>query len=282
MLFNRTVHTSNKFSNLLINLCPRMLLEPFTLDTCSATSWDTFSCARQFHSPEVAAASRFVAAHVASVKGLGHKLSNKFGNLCPSPFTLGYMFGNMLLNLFGNTWPVWKHYYMTKIVTVQLKWLVLSRYDTWMLFDVLSDDVLCLNAVGSGKSRRVAVGFQCPLLWNSAYVCMGIWVLCVFLVRTDVTQVDCVVCVCVWLWLVGWQVRYLGNVLTAIVKGDGCVDRPIIILWNNYNALTTAGPYLRCLYINVIYKSIVDSRLCPAVPHSYELHQSCSFLDVQL
>jgi len=22
------------------------------------------------------------------VKGLGHKLSNKFGNLCPSPFTL--------------------------------------------------------------------------------------------------------------------------------------------------------------------------------------------------
>jgi len=29
-----------------------------------------------------------VAAHVASVKGLGHKLSNKFGNLCSSPFTL--------------------------------------------------------------------------------------------------------------------------------------------------------------------------------------------------
>jgi len=90
MLFNGTVHTSNKFSNLLLNLCPRMLLEPFTLDTCSATSCDTFSCARQFHSPEVAAARRFVAAHVASVKGLGHKLSNKFGNLCLSPFTLGH------------------------------------------------------------------------------------------------------------------------------------------------------------------------------------------------
>jgi len=29
-------------------------------------------------------------------------LLNKFSNLCPSPFTLGYMFGNMLLNLFGN------------------------------------------------------------------------------------------------------------------------------------------------------------------------------------
>ena len=49
-----------------------------TLDTSSATSCDTFSftCARQFHSPEVAADRRyqpkhadyFVAAHVASVK----------------------------------------------------------------------------------------------------------------------------------------------------------------------------------------------------------------------
>jgi len=34
MYFNRTVHTSNKLSILLLNLCPRMLLEPFTLDTC--------------------------------------------------------------------------------------------------------------------------------------------------------------------------------------------------------------------------------------------------------
>jgi len=30
MYFNGTVHTSNK----LLNLCPRMLLEPFTLNTC--------------------------------------------------------------------------------------------------------------------------------------------------------------------------------------------------------------------------------------------------------
>ena len=37
-------HYSNKLSNLLLNLCPRMLLEPFTLDTSWATSWDTFSC----------------------------------------------------------------------------------------------------------------------------------------------------------------------------------------------------------------------------------------------
>ena len=33
MYFNGTVHTSNKLNNLLLNLCPRMLLEPFTLDT---------------------------------------------------------------------------------------------------------------------------------------------------------------------------------------------------------------------------------------------------------
>ena len=30
------------------------------------------------------------------------------------------------------------------------------------------------------------------------------------------------------------QVRYLGNVLTAFVKGEGCVDRPTQVLWNNY------------------------------------------------
>jgi len=37
---------------------------------------------------EAAGARRLVAAHAASVKGLGHKFINKFGNL------------------FGNTWPV--------------------------------------------------------------------------------------------------------------------------------------------------------------------------------
>jgi len=41
------------------------------------------SSVRCFYAPR-----RLVATHVASVKGLGHKLSNKFGNLCPSPFTL--------------------------------------------------------------------------------------------------------------------------------------------------------------------------------------------------
>jgi len=41
--------------------------------------------------------------------------------------------------------------------------------------------------------------------------------------------------------VIGWQVRYLGNVLTAFVKGDGCVDRPTLILWNNYTATSSAG-----------------------------------------
>lgn len=33
-----------------------------------------------------------------------------------------------------------------------------------------------------------------------------------------------------------YKVKYLGNVLTTFVKGDGCVDRPLAILWNNYLA----------------------------------------------
>ena len=30
------------------------------------------------------------------------------------------------------------------------------------------------------------------------------------------------------------QVRYLGNVQTAMMKGDGCVDKPVSTIWNNY------------------------------------------------
>ena len=30
------------------------------------------------------------------------------------------------------------------------------------------------------------------------------------------------------------KVKYLGNVQTALMKGDGCVDKPTSILWNNY------------------------------------------------
>lgn len=38
-----------------------------------------------------------------------------------------------------------------------------------------------------------------------------------------------------------YKVRYLGNVLTAVVKGEGCVDRPILTLWNNYNSTSSGG-----------------------------------------
>jgi len=65
MYFNGTVHTSNKLSNKL---------------------WHIFVLMKSVRCCYVP--RRLVAAHVASVKGLGHKLSNKFGNLCPSPFTL--------------------------------------------------------------------------------------------------------------------------------------------------------------------------------------------------
>ena len=31
-----------------------------------------------------------------------------------------------------------------------------------------------------------------------------------------------------------FKVRYLGNVQTALMKGEGCVDRPTGVLWNNF------------------------------------------------
>ena len=31
-----------------------------------------------------------------------------------------------------------------------------------------------------------------------------------------------------------YKVRYLGNVLTSMMKGDGCVDKPVGVIWNNY------------------------------------------------
>lgn len=31
-----------------------------------------------------------------------------------------------------------------------------------------------------------------------------------------------------------FKVRYLGNVQTSMTKGEGCVDKPVSLLWNNY------------------------------------------------
>lgn len=31
-----------------------------------------------------------------------------------------------------------------------------------------------------------------------------------------------------------YKVKYLGNVQTAMMKGEGCVDKPVNIIWNNY------------------------------------------------
>ena len=31
-----------------------------------------------------------------------------------------------------------------------------------------------------------------------------------------------------------FKVRYLGNVQTALMKGEGCVDKPTAVLWNNF------------------------------------------------
>jgi len=80
---------------------------------------DAFSSARQFHSPEVAAARRLVGAHVASVKGLGNKSAHMSSNkLLVWTVPLKYMASNKLSDLCGdmcgNMSPVWKHYYVTQ------------------------------------------------------------------------------------------------------------------------------------------------------------------------
>lgn len=38
-----------------------------------------------------------------------------------------------------------------------------------------------------------------------------------------------------------YKVRYLGNVQTAMMKGEGCVDKPITIIWNNYTRSAHPG-----------------------------------------
>lgn len=38
-----------------------------------------------------------------------------------------------------------------------------------------------------------------------------------------------------------YKVRYLGNVQTAMMRGDGCVDKPVNIIWNNYTKSANPG-----------------------------------------
>ncbi|OWF44442.1 protein FAM43A-like [Mizuhopecten yessoensis] len=38
-----------------------------------------------------------------------------------------------------------------------------------------------------------------------------------------------------------YKVRYLGNVQTAMMKGDGCVDKPAAVIWNNYVRSSNPG-----------------------------------------
>lgn len=38
-----------------------------------------------------------------------------------------------------------------------------------------------------------------------------------------------------------YKVKYLGNVQTALMRGEGCVDKPTAVLWNNFQKSTSAG-----------------------------------------
>ncbi|WAR28272.1 FA43A-like protein [Mya arenaria] len=41
------------------------------------------------------------------------------------------------------------------------------------------------------------------------------------------------------------KVKYLGNVQTAMMKGEGCVDKPVGVIWNNYLRSTNPGLDMR-------------------------------------
>lgn len=38
-----------------------------------------------------------------------------------------------------------------------------------------------------------------------------------------------------------YKVRYLGNVQTSMMKGEGCVDKPVTIIWNNFTRSSHSG-----------------------------------------
>ncbi|XP_052784053.1 protein FAM43A-like [Mya arenaria] len=42
-----------------------------------------------------------------------------------------------------------------------------------------------------------------------------------------------------------YKVKYLGNVQTAMMKGEGCVDKPVGVIWNNYLRSTNPGLDMR-------------------------------------
>lgn len=62
-----------------------------------------------------------------------------------------------------------------------------------------------------------------------------------------------------------YKVKYLGNVLISFMRGDGCVDRPLDILWKNYlnneqsafsMKLTICASGLKVQNLNIYFRKI--------------------------
>jgi len=126
--------------NLLLNLySPCISTEPFTL----ATSWATccWTCVREccwnrshwtqveqqvvthFRANDVIC-SLLLRATQTCCRTCGQcertrtHIEQQVGQLVSESFHTGHMCGSLLPNLFGNMWPVWKHYYKRRSISV--------------------------------------------------------------------------------------------------------------------------------------------------------------------
>ena len=44
-----------------------------------------------------------------------------------------------------------------------------------------------------------------------------------------------------------FKVRYLGNVQTSVMKGDGCTDRAVNVIWNTYTRSDHPGVEMKVI-----------------------------------
>ena len=57
-----------------------------------------------------------------------------------------------------------------------------------------------------------------------------------------------------------YKVRYLGNVQTAMMKGEGCVDKPVTVIWNNYARSGNPGLEMKLTVTNTGLKAFTKEQ----------------------
>lgn len=60
-----------------------------------------------------------------------------------------------------------------------------------------------------------------------------------------------------------YKVKYLGNVLTTFVRGEGCVDRALTMIWNNYLVNPTACVDMQLTVTKTGLKAVTKPRNAP-------------------